>query len=94
MEIMDPVKGPRMLLARSRITDCASQLAEEIPRATTKRLAEHNSGRLLLERCLEHWGIPVDLIEVLRTEERAPYLSWLNGVWKNEPLPDISICLL
>ena len=91
MEIMDPVKGPRMLLARSRITDCASQLAEEIPRATTKRLAEHNSGRLLLERCLQHWGIPVNLIEVLRTEERAPYLSWLNGVWKNEPLPDISI---
>ena len=56
-----------------------------------KRLADHNSGRLLLEKCLEHWGISLDLIEVLRTEHRAPYLSWINGVWRNEPLPGISI---
>ncbi len=38
-----------------------------------------------------NWGIEIELVEVLRTELRAPYLSWLNGVWKNEPLPGISI---
>ena len=91
MEIMDPPKGPRMLIARKRIETCSSVLAEEIPRATDKRLADHNSGRLLLEGCLQEWGIPIELIEVLRTEERAPYVSWLNGVWRNEPLPGISI---
>ena len=91
MEIMDPPKGPRMLIARKKIENCTSSLADEIPRATSKRLADHNSGRLLLEECLKEWGITIDSIEVLRTEERAPYLSWLDGVWKNEPLPDISI---
>ena len=91
MEIMDPIEGPRMLLARMAIQDCKSIFAEDIPRATAKRLADHNSGRLLLEKCLEHWGIPLDLIEVLRTEHRAPYLSWINGVWRNDPLPGISI---
>ena len=91
MEVMDPIEGPRMMLARMPIQDCTSIFSEEIPRATEKRLADHNSGRLLLERCLEHWGIPLDLVEVLRTEHRAPYLSWINGVWRNEPLPGISI---
>ena len=91
MEIMDPIEGPKMMLARMPIRDCKSIFSEDIPRATAKRLADHNSGRLLLERCLEHWDIPLDLIEVLRTEHRAPYLSWINGVWRNEPLPGISI---
>ena len=91
MEKMDLPPGPRMLIARKRIENCSSQLAEEIPRATNKRLADHNTGRLLLEECLHDWGIPTDLIEVLRTDERAPYLSWLEGVWKNEELPGISI---
>ena len=88
---MTPVKGPKMLLARRKISQCSSVLAEEIPRGTAKRLADHNSGRLLLEECLKEWDIPVDSIEVLRTDERAPYLSWLNGVWRNEPLPGISL---
>jgi len=91
MEIMDPVEGPRMLLARMPIRECTSVFSEEIPRATPKRLADHNSGRLLLEKCLEHWDLPIDSLEVLRTEHRAPYLSWINGVWRNEPLPGISI---
>ena len=88
---MGPVEGPRMLLARMPIQDCSSIFSEEIPRATQKRLNDHNSGRLLLEKCLQHWGLPVDSIEVLRTEHRAPYLSWINGVWRNEKLPGISI---
>ncbi len=91
MEIIEPPKGPRMLIARMRIHDCKSCLAEDIPRASMKRLRDHNSGRLLLEKCLINWGIEIELVEVLRTELRAPYLSWLNGVWKNEPLPGISI---
>ena len=49
MEKMDPPKGPRMLIARKRIQDCTSSLADSIPRATDKRLADHNTGRLLLE---------------------------------------------
>ena len=91
MEIMGPPKGPRMLIARKRIKECSSNLADEIPRATAKRLADHNSGRLLLEECLIEWSIPTDSIEVLRTDERAPYLSWLDGIWRNNPLPGISI---
>ena len=91
MELMGPVEGPRMLLARLPIQECTSIFAEDIPRATQKRLNDHNSGRLLLEKCLMKWGIPLDSIEVLRTEHRAPYLSWINGVWRNEPLPGISI---
>ena len=91
MEKMDPPMGPRMLIARKRIEECSSNLADVIPRATNKRLADHNTGRLLLEECLAEWSIPIDSIEVLRTEERAPYLSWLDGVWMNHPLPDISL---
>ena len=91
MEKMDPVSGPRMLIARRRIENCISSLADEIPRANSKRIADHNSGRLLLEECLNEWGIPIDSIEVLRTDERAPYLSWLDGIWRNTPLPGISI---
>ena len=91
MEVMGPIVGPRMLLARMAIQDCKSIFSEEIPRATKKRLADHNSGRLLLEKCLDQWGLPLDSLEVLRTEHRAPYLSWINGVWRNEPLPGISI---
>ena len=91
MEIMGPVEGPKMLLARMPIQDCSSIFSEEIPRATQKRLNDHNSGRLLLEKCLRHWDLPLDSLEVLRTEHRAPYLSWINGVWRNEKLPGISI---
>ena len=42
---MTPVKGPKMLLARRKISQCGSVLAEEIPRGTAKRLADHNSGK-------------------------------------------------
>ena len=91
MEMMGPVEGPKMLLARMPIQECTSIFSEDIPRATQKRLNDHNSGRLLLERCLQHWDLPLDSLEVLRTEHRAPYLSWINGVWRNEKLPGISI---
>ena len=88
---MGPIEGPKMLLARMPIQECSSIFSEDISRATQKRLNDHNSGRLLLERCLQHWDLPLDSLEVLRTEHRAPYLSWINGVWRNEKLPGISI---
>ena len=45
MEIMGPVEGPKMLLARMPIQDCSSIFSEEIPRATQKRLNDHNSSK-------------------------------------------------
>jgi phosphopantetheinyl transferase len=91
MEIMDPPKGPRMILARLRIGDYESSLSEEIERATSKRKKDHNTGRFLLENCIGKLNLPIDSLEVLRTEERAPYLSWIEGIWNNSPLPGISI---
>ena len=91
MELMVSPSGPKMLIARLKIGDYNSELAETLGRATPKRIQDHQSGRFLLQLCLERWGIPLDSIEVLRTELRAPYLSWLEGVWRNDPLPGISI---
>ncbi|HIF91250.1 MAG TPA: 4'-phosphopantetheinyl transferase superfamily protein [Candidatus Poseidoniales archaeon] len=60
--------------------------------ATDKRRMEHLSGRWLLEYALIQWGIKsVDEIEVRRNELRAPSLAFINGVWRNEALPSISI---
>ena len=60
--------------------------------ATSKRRMEHLSGRWLLQHALIQWGIQsIDEIEVRRNELRAPSLAFINGVWRNEPLPSISI---
>ncbi len=60
--------------------------------ATDKRRMEHLSGRWLLEYALIQWGMKsVDEIEVRRNELRAPSLAFINGVWRNEALPSISI---
>ena len=60
--------------------------------ATDKRRMEHLSGRWLLEYALTQWGLKsIDEIEVRRNEFRAPSLEFINGVWRNEPLPSISI---
>jgi 4'-phosphopantetheinyl transferase EntD len=60
--------------------------------ATDKRRMEHLSGRWLLEYALIQWGVKsVDEIEVRRNELRAPSLAFINGVWRNEALPSISI---
>ena len=91
MEIIPALNGPRMLLARRKISDCHSFFAEDLGRATDKRKREHNSGRVLLEECLKHWGLDTSSIEVRRDENRAPYLSWIEGTWNNSPLPGISI---
>ncbi len=60
--------------------------------ATDKRRMEHLSGRWLLEYALIQWELKsVDEIEVRRNELRAPSLAFINGVWRNEALPSISI---
>ena len=91
MQLLDPPKGPRMLIAREQVSNCSSVFSEKLDRATQKRKNEHNSGRLLLEKCVVKWGLPLDYLEVNRTSERAPYLSWVQGSWRNNPLPGISI---
>ena len=59
---------------------------------TQKRLDEHLSGRWLLGQALHRWGIDdLSSIEVCRTERRAPYLAFIQGVWKRTPLPNVSI---
>ncbi|MEK9730814.1 MAG: 4'-phosphopantetheinyl transferase superfamily protein [Candidatus Poseidoniales archaeon] len=67
--------------------------AEEVQTfATDKRRKDHFNGRWLLQYALEVWGgIALDAVEVLRTELREPYLRYIQGVWKNEPLPSFSI---
>jgi len=60
--------------------------------ATEKRRMDHFNGRWLLENALSKWGLStLDDIEVLRTDKREPYLRYIQGVWKNQPLPSFSI---
>ncbi len=59
---------------------------------TDKRRMEHLSGRWLLQYSLIQWGInSIDEIEVRRDELRAPSLEFIHGIWRNEPLPSLSI---
>ena len=59
---------------------------------TDKRRMEHLSGRWLLQYSLIKWGITsIDEIEVRRDQLRAPSLQFIDGIWRNEPLPSISI---
>ena len=66
--------------------------ADEVAKfATKKRLDEHLSGRLLLERALKSWGINTSLLEVRRNQFRAPSIAYLPGSWIRQALPSISI---
>lgn len=90
-EIPSP-EGPRMLLLRCPLDKRQSIFTEDLGRASEKRIIDHSSGRWLLEQGLIRWGIAdISQIEVRRDENRAPYLSWIPGCWRNEPLPSISI---
>jgi len=59
---------------------------------TQKRSNEHLSARWLLEVALNEWG-PVDIthLVVSRTNERAPFLEPIQGLWIQPTLPSISI---
>ena len=90
-EIPSP-EGPRMLILRCSLSKKKSIFAEDLGRASEKRIIDHSSGRWLLEQALLSWGInDISQIEVKRDDNRAPYLSWIPGCWRNEPLPSISI---
>ena len=59
---------------------------------TDKRRDEHLSARWLLEQALAEWGIDdLSAIMISRTEERAPYLKVIHGMWIQYSLPSISI---
>ncbi len=99
VEVLHPpgVEQPRMLIVRTRvharsIEEVHLSNADEVATfATKKRHEEHLSGRWLLQCALEEWGFDsVDLM-VSRTEQRAPYLHYIPGLWKNTPLPSLSI---
>ena len=90
-EIPSP-EGPRMLILRCSLSKRDSIFVEDLGRASEKRIIDHSSGRWLLEQALLNWGInDLSQIEVRRDDNRAPYLSWIPGCWRNEPLPSISI---
>ena len=56
-----------------------------------KRRDEHLSGRWLLAQALVEWGLNPAELEVRRNQYRAPSLAYLRGLWKNTPLPSISV---
>tara|TARA_B100001287_G_C22642232_1_gene510777 strand:- start:85 stop:867 length:783 start_codon:yes stop_codon:yes gene_type:complete len=64
---------------------------------TDKRRREHLGGRLLLSDSIESWWKQhasigrADELDVIRDERRAPYLRWRSGLWRQTPLPGISI---
>ena len=59
---------------------------------TDKRRDEHLSARWLLEQALAEWGIDdLSALMISRTEERAPYLKVIHGMWIQYSLPSISI---
>ena len=59
---------------------------------TKKRLLDHLNGRMLLQLALEQWGeIHIDYLDIQRSQYRQPYLRYVPGVWKNQPLPSCSL---
>ena len=58
---------------------------------TDKRRIEHVSARVALCSILEKWGLDVDQMQIVRDNNRAPSLQWLNGIYRSEPLPGISL---
>ena len=59
---------------------------------TEKRQNEHLSARWLLEEALSVWGdIDCTQLMISRTDERAPYLQAIQGLWIQPKLPSLSI---
>ena len=71
--------------------------AEWLTFKTDKRRREHLGGRLLLADAVEAWWKGhaslgrTDELDVVRDEHRAPYLRWRPGLWRQAPLPGVSI---
>ena len=73
MEIIASPLGPRMLILTTSIGKMKSIFQEEIPRATEKRIREHQTGRWLLQEGLKKWGFII--YHILKSVEQ-----------KNEPI--------
>ena len=59
---------------------------------TEKRRNEHFSARWLLEEALNQWGdLDCSQLMISRTDERAPYLQAIQGLWIQPMLPSLSI---
>jgi phosphopantetheinyl transferase len=96
VEVKTPVPGVRLYLApvapRSLSEVPLADPQEVATFATEKRRDEHLSGRWLLGRVLMMQGmIDLSVLEVQRSEERAPSLAFIQGVWRRTPLPSLSI---
>ena len=90
--------GPRCLLATCPISEhSAADLQfidwDEISTfRTQKRSHEHLSARWLLEEALKEWGgLDCSQLTIARTDERAPYLQAIQGLWIQPQLPSISL---
>lgn len=90
--------GPRCLLATCSVSEHnAADLQfinwDEINAfKTKKRSNEHLSARWLLQEALNQWGgLDCSQLMVARTNERAPYLQVIQGLWVQPILPSISL---
>ncbi len=91
-------EGPRCLVATCPIVEQDPKTMhfvdwdELATFKTQKRFNEHLSARWLLEVALNEWGL-VDIthLVVSRTNERAPFLEPIQGLWIQPTLPSISI---
>tara|TARA_B100000214_G_scaffold314912_1_gene247980 strand:+ start:1106 stop:1867 length:762 start_codon:yes stop_codon:yes gene_type:complete len=95
---LDLNEGPRCLLATCSIgkhdpsTLSLIDWDELRTFKTQKRTNEHLSARWLLQKALAQWGgIDCNQISVDRTEQRAPYLKAIQGLWLHLKLPNVSI---
>ena len=96
IDLTSPNGSVQLLMANVRawqVSEVPLALPAEVNTfLTDKRRNEHLSGRWLLGVALKRWGVgDLSVIEVERTEHRAPFLSYVQGVWKRTPLPSISI---
>lgn len=58
---------------------------------TEKRRLEHISSRIALSEALLSWDIDPEQIQIVRDEKRAPSLKWIQGTFRSQLLPNISI---
>ena len=58
---------------------------------TEKRRLEHISTRIALAEGLSSWGLDPEQIHVVRDDKRAPSLRWIQGTFRSQELPGISL---
>ena len=94
-----PIEGtsPRIICLKTQVTSfqlsrvALAKVDEVATFVVDKRRDEHLTGRWLLQQAIKRWGLDPEEMEVRRNKFRAPSLAYLHGIWKNTPLPSISI---